>query len=91
MTVDLRTREVTVGGRKVALTPKEFDLVAFLAEDPGRVFSRGEILEAVWDPHWYGPTRTLDAHVASLRRKLGAHRIETVRGVGFRLAGEDPA
>ncbi len=90
LTVDLRTREVAVDGRAVVLTPKEFDLLAFLADDPGRVFSRGEILESVWDPHWYGPTRTLDAHVASLRRKLGPDLIETVRGVGFRLV-EVPA
>ncbi len=91
LTIDLRTREVAVDGEVVGLTPKEFDLLAHLAEDPGRVFSRGEILEAVWDPHWYGPTRTLDAHVASLRRKLGAGRIETVRGVGFRLTEGAPA
>jgi two-component system response regulator RegX3 len=84
--IDARTREVTVGDREVALTPKEFDLLALLAEDPGAVWSRGRILEAVWDPHWYGPTKTLDVHVASLRRKLGDPGwIETVRGVGFRL------
>ena len=49
--------------------------------------SRQELLEEVWDPHWYGPTKTLDVHVASLRKKLGDPRwIETVRGVGFRLS-----
>jgi two-component system response regulator RegX3 len=86
LTVDPRTREVTVEGRAVPLTPKEFDLLALLAEDPGAVFSRGQILESVWDPHWYGPTKTLDVHVASLRKKLGDPAwIETVRGVGFRL------
>lgn len=86
LTLDARTRSVTVGDRELALTPKEFDLLAFLAEDPGAVWSRGRILEAVWDPHWYGPTKTLDVHVASLRKKLGDPSwIETVRGVGFRL------
>jgi two-component system response regulator RegX3 len=86
LTLDARTRSVTVGDRELALTPKEFDLLAFLAEDPGAVWSRGRILEAVWDPHWYGPTKTLDVHVASLRKKLGDPAwIETVRGVGFRL------
>jgi two-component system, OmpR family, response regulator RegX3 len=86
LTLDARTRSVTVGERELALTPKEFDLLAFLAEDPGAVWSRGRILEAVWDPHWYGPTKTLDVHVASLRKKLGDPAwIETVRGVGFRL------
>ena len=57
-----------------------------LAEDPGAVCSRHQILDSVWDPHWYGPTKTLDVHIASLRRKLGDPRwIETVRGVGYRL------
>jgi two-component system response regulator RegX3 len=86
LAIDLRTHEVSVAGRAVALTPKEFDLVTFLARDPGAVRSRGEILDEVWDPHWYGPTKTLDVHVASLRRKLGDPTlIETVRGVGYRL------
>jgi DNA-binding response OmpR family regulator len=84
--VDRRTRRVEVDGVDVALTPKEFDLLAFLAEDPGAVCGRQQVLEEVWDPHWYGPTKTLDVHVASLRKKLGDPRwIETVRGVGFRL------
>jgi len=86
LTVDRRTRRVTVGGDVVALTPKEFDLLAFLADDAGAVRPRQELLENVWDPHWYGPTKTLDVHVASLRKKLGDPGwIETVRGVGFRL------
>jgi len=89
LSVDPRTHEVMVDGRAVALTPKEFDLLALLAEDPGAVFSRGRILESVWDPHWYGPTKTLDVHVASLRKKLGDPAwIETVRGVGFRLRAD---
>ena len=84
--VDRRTRRVTVAGAAVVLTRKEYDLLALLAEDPGAVRTREEILERVWDPHWYGPTKTLDVHVASLRRKLGDPAlIETVRGVGFRL------
>ena len=86
LTIDTRTRDVRIGDNEIVLTPKEFDLLAFLAEDPGAVWSRGRILEAVWDPHWYGPTKTLDVHVASLRKKLGDPSwIETVRGVGFRL------
>src|SRR3954454_3240558 len=86
LTVDRRTRRVTVEGDAVALTPKEFDLLAFLADDAGAVRPRQELLENVWDPHWYGPTKTLDVHVASLRKKLGYPGwIETVRGVGFRL------
>jgi DNA-binding response OmpR family regulator len=86
LTVDRRTRRVAVDGDVVALTPKEFDLLAFLADDAGAVRPRQELLENVWDPHWYGPTKTLDVHVASLRKKLGDPGwIETVRGVGFRL------
>jgi len=86
LTVDRRTHQVTMGDEAVALTPKEFDLLALLAEEPGTVFARAHILEEVWDAHWYGPTKTLDVHVAALRRKLGDPAwIETVRGVGFRL------
>jgi DNA-binding response OmpR family regulator len=84
--LDRRTRRVRMRGADVELTAKEFDLLAFLAEDAGAVFGRQEILEAVWDAHWYGPTKTLDVHVATLRKKLGDPAvIETVRGVGFRL------
>ncbi len=84
--IDRRTRRVFVDGTEVYLTAKEFDLLAHLARDPGAVSTRTEILEDVWDAHWYGPTKTVDAHVAALRKKLGNHGwIEAVRGVGFRL------
>jgi two-component system response regulator RegX3 len=84
--IDRRARRVRVGGAEVSLTPKEFDLLACLAEEPGTVVTRQELLDEVWDPHWYGPTRTIDVHVASVRKKLGDPRwVETVRGVGFRL------
>ncbi|ANS65101.1 two-component system response regulator [Streptomyces lincolnensis] len=87
LVVDRRTRQVWVGGTQVPLTPKEFDLLALLTEDPGAVRSRQEILDRVWDPHYEGPTKTLDVHVAALRRKLGHPAwIQTLRGVGFRLA-----
>jgi DNA-binding response OmpR family regulator len=86
LTLDRRTRRVHVETAEVALTAKEFDLLAFLATDIGAVRTRTEILENVWDAHWYGPTKTVDAHVASLRKKLGNHEwIQAVRGVGFRL------
>jgi DNA-binding response OmpR family regulator len=84
--IDRRTRRVLLDDEEVTLTAKEFDVLAFLAEDPGAVRERHEIMERVWDTHWYGPTKTLDAHVAAVRRKLGDPRwIEAVRGVGFRL------
>ncbi len=86
LVVDRRTRRVTVAGAEVHLTPKEFDLLAVLTDDVGAVRSRTWLLDEVWEGDWYGSTRTLDAHVAALRRKVGPGRIETVRGVGFRLA-----
>ncbi len=84
--VDRRARRVQLAGREIALTPKEFDVLALLAEDAGAVFRREQIINDVWDDNWYGSTRTLDVHVAALRRKLDDPTwIETVRGVGFRL------
>ena len=93
LTVDMRTRKVTVDGANVQLTPKEFAILECLASDPGRTVSRQEILERAWDEHWYGPTKVLDVHMAALRRKLGRPGlIETVYGHGFRLADpKDPA
>lgn len=89
LVVDLRTHEVTSDGRLVELTPKEFDLLAHLAADAGAVHTRRSILEEVWDVNWYGSPKTLDVHVASLRRKLGHPEwIQAVRGVGFRLVVE---
>jgi DNA-binding response OmpR family regulator len=86
LAVDIRTRKVTVGGAEVALTPKEFDILECLAADPGRVRTRQDILESAWDANWYGPTKVLDVHIASLRRKLGVPGlVETVYGRGFRL------
>lgn len=91
LVVDVRTHRVCLAGEEIALTPKEFDLLQLLATDPGATFSREAIIEQVWDAHWYGPTKTLDVHVASLRKKLGDPRwIETVRGVGFRLRDGAP-
>lgn len=86
LTIDRRTHQTTLAGESLALTPKEFSLLVYLAEDAGAVRSRNDIIDRVWDMNWYGPTKTLDAHVAGLRKKLGDHRwIEAVRGVGFRL------
>ena len=84
--IDRRAHRVVLDDRPLALTPKEFDLLALLAEDPGAVVSRRRILEEVWGTRWYGPTKTIDVHVSALRGKLGDPAwIETVRGVGFRL------
>jgi DNA-binding response OmpR family regulator len=86
LTIGLKSRRVTVNGDEISLTPKEFDVLAYLAQEPGTVYRREAILSDVWDINWYGSTKTLDAHVASLRKKLGfPDWIESVRGVGFRL------
>ncbi len=89
LTVDPRTRRVTVHGAPVALTPREFDVLECLAADPGRAVARHELLARVWDAERYGPTKVVDVHVAALRRKLGVEGlIETVYGHGFRLRTE---
>jgi two-component system, OmpR family, response regulator RegX3 len=86
LSIDRRTRQVHVHDVSIALAPKEFDLLLCLAEDPGAVCSRQQILDTVWDPNYFGPTKTLDVHIAALRRKLGdASWIENIRGIGFRL------
>lgn len=84
--LDRRTREARLDGAPLELTAKEFDVLAALADDPGAAVSRDQLFERAWGHSWYGPTKTLDVHVAALRRKLGdAGWIEAVRGVGFRL------
>ena len=84
--VDLGRREVRAQGQVVELTGKEFELLRYLAENGGRALSRQQILDGVWGYGWYGDARTVDVHVAQVRKKLGeAVAITTVRGVGYRL------
>jgi two-component system response regulator RegX3 len=84
--IDRRTRTVRVSDVEIVCTPKEWGILEFLARDPGSVITRQELLDGVWGPHWYGSTKMIDVHVASLRRKLGRpDLIETHRGVGFRV------
>lgn len=86
LTIDHRTRQVRLHQSSIALAPKEFDLLVCLAEDPGAVCSRQQILDTAWEPNYFGPTKTLDVHIAALRRKLGdSSWIENIRGIGFRL------
>ncbi|MFJ6635333.1 response regulator transcription factor [Streptomyces sp. NPDC091376] len=86
VTIELPTRRVSVDGADVQLTRKEFDLLALLAQRPGVVFRREQIISEVWRTSWEGTGRTLEVHVASLRSKLRMpDLIETVRGVGYRL------
>ena len=85
--VDPRRREAYVGDRRLELRPREFDLLAALARDPGVVWSRDDLLSSVWGTDFPGETRTVDVHISELRRKLGDESppIETVKGVGYRL------
>ena len=84
--VDLGRREARVDGSVVPLATREFDLLAFMAENEGLVLSRQQLLDNVWGHGWYGDERTVDVHVRQLRRKLGdALPLATVWGVGYRL------
>jgi DNA-binding response OmpR family regulator len=91
LALDAETYRVTLAGRPLDLTYKEFELLRFLAARRGRVFTRPALLREVWGYDFYGGTRTVDVHVRRLRAKLGPeheHLIETVRGVGYRAAEE---
>jgi DNA-binding response OmpR family regulator len=85
--IDPRRREASVGDRQLDLRAREFDLLAALARDPGVVLSRDALLEDVWGTDFPGETRTVDVHVAEVRKKLGGDgpQVETVRGIGYRL------
>jgi len=86
--VDVAKHTVTSGGQNIALTHKEFSLLAYLMENAGRAFTREQLLETVWGYDYEGGTRTVDVHVQTLRSKLGASGsyVETVRGVGYRFS-----
>lgn len=86
LVIDSRARRVLLDGIEVHLTPREFDVLEYLDSDRGAVFRRADILRDVWDTTWFGTAKTLDAHIAAVRKKLGDPGwIEAVRGVGFRL------
>ena len=89
--IEPASHEVSVTGRRLALTPREYELLVFLARHPGRVVSRDELLRKVWGYDYLGETRTVDVHVRRLRQKLGDERayIETVTGSGYKFV--DPA
>ncbi|MBW0103722.1 response regulator transcription factor [Pseudonocardia sp. KRD291] len=92
LSLDIAARRVLINGHEVVLRTKEFDLLARLARDPDKAISRGTLMADVWDEHWYGSTKTLDVHVASLRRRIHTAdslgkvpTITTLRGHGYRL------
>jgi DNA-binding response OmpR family regulator len=90
VSVDAAARRVTVAGKDVSLTAREFDLLSFFVSHPGRVFSREQLMQAVWGSRYFGTARTVDNFVARLRAHIGddadAPRfLETVRGIGYRF------
>jgi two-component system response regulator RegX3 len=94
VSLNLDTRTATLAGNALELALKEYELLRMLMEQRGRVVTRTDLMDEVWDPNWFGPTKTLDVHVSSLRRKLGddpatPRYIHTVRGVGFRFSSAE--
>jgi two-component system alkaline phosphatase synthesis response regulator PhoP len=87
LSIDPASREAHLGARALKLRTQEFDLLLTLAEQPGRVFTREQLLQLAWGFEFYGQTRTVDVHIAHLRKKLegGSVKIETVTGVGYKL------
>ena len=90
LVIERGPRRVRLAGDEIDLRPKEFDLLLRLATEAGTVVHREVLMNDVWDEHWFGETKTLDVHIAALRRRLGEapgrpSRITTVRGVGYRL------
>jgi DNA-binding response OmpR family regulator len=83
--IDRSARRARVGEQELSLSPKEFDLLALFAANPGIALTRARIMQDVWETSWLGSTKTLDTHVLGLRRKLGADAIATLRGVGYRF------
>ena len=88
LTIDLERYDVTVSGRRVSLTYKEFQLLVLLASNPGRVYTRDALLSQIWGYDYLGGTRTVDVHVRRLRSKVegpGRSYVETIRNVGYRF------
>jgi two-component system, OmpR family, response regulator RegX3 len=92
--LDPARREVTLDGEALELSRKEFELLHLLMRNAGSVVTRARLIDEVWDPNWFGSTKTLDVHVSGIRRKLGddpadPRYVQTVRGVGFRFSAPD--
>jgi DNA-binding response OmpR family regulator len=94
LAVDVAARRARLAGEELSLSRKEFDLLAELVRNAGRVVTREQLMDRVWDENWFGPTKTLDVHVRWLRQKLGddpsaPRYLHTVRGVGFRFTAAE--
>jgi DNA-binding response OmpR family regulator len=93
LVIDVSRHSATLGDKPLQLTRSEFRVVTLLASDPGRVFTRDELVEHLWEGDFDGDRRAIDVHMSNLRRKLeedprNPRRLQTVRGVGYRLNGE---
>jgi DNA-binding response OmpR family regulator len=96
LTLDPASRTVTKRNETIELAAKEFDLLHLLMANAGEVLRRDRIMDEVWDPHWFGPTKTLDVHISWLRKKIEDDPVDpgyitTIRGVGFRFRSPDDA
>lgn len=90
LTLDLDGMEAVLAGRSLDLTTREFELLQALISSPGRVFTREVLLAKLWGYDFFGDERVVDSHIKNLRHKMGTDYIETVRGVGYRAAKENP-
>ncbi len=86
--IDAAARKVTVDDAPIELTALEFDILRVLAENRGRVLTRGQLLEKIWGGEYYGESRVVDVHLGHVRQKIGDRFIVTVRGVGYRFEDE---
>jgi DNA-binding response OmpR family regulator len=96
LVLDPSARTLTKGEEPIELAAKEFDLLHLLMANAGDVLKREQIMDDVWDPHWFGPTKTLDVHISWLRKKIeddpsAPRYITTIRGVGFRFLAPEEA
>lgn len=87
--LDTQNYKVFVSGNEVVLTAREFEILRLLMENKGRVFTRDNLLNQIWDYNYYGDERIVNTHIKNIRKKLGTECIETIRGVGYRIDKED--
>ena len=90
LTMDTDSFTVHIGQELVPLTTREFEILKFLLENQGRVFTRDHLLNSIWGYDFFGDEKIVNTHIKNIRKKLGAEYIETIRGVGYKIAKEDP-
>ena len=90
ITMDTDSFTVHIGQELVPLTTREFEILKFLLENQGRVFTRDNLLNSIWEYDFFGDEKIVNTHIKNIRKKLGAEYIETIRGVGYKIAKEDP-